>query len=447
MKLFLVLFFSTFTLFGQNIKGIVLDTLSNKPLENVHVYLNNSTNGTITNKKGAFNLKSEIEKSDTLHFSIIGYSTKKLTFSELQSLNNIISLYKKVESLKEVHITANKELQDKLRYKKLASLNVGVHSFASTLIDSKIYVIGGNASKETNAAKKTLDEMGNNPEAKVEDIIKGLQKYSSWDVYKGDLKIYDILNDTWLKSDLKFRKRTNSTISYSNNRLYVLGGKRQSVNGKYDYLDDKIEIYDLQDKTITVDDTNPHQAVNFESFVYNNNIIVMGGSIKIDKKGKKTFTNKSHIYNLETGYWYELKNMLSAKETKGVLINNKIYLVGGFNNEPLSDIESYNISTGQWTKEGDLIYGIKKPALAYNDNLIYIFDNGKLLTYNIITKTLNEYHIGLELINSELYYYNEKLYLLGGYIKSEFSKTPSSKLYSIDLNEFENTRIMNSKSL
>jgi len=49
--------------------------------------------------------------------------------------------------------------------------------------------------------------------------------------------------------------------------------------------------------------------------------------------------------------------------------------------------------------------------------------------------------------SSSLFYYNDKLYLLGGFKENEFTKTPSSNLYSIDLNEFENTAISKSKTL
>ena len=60
---------------------------------------------------------------------------------------------------------------------------------------------------------------------------------------------------------------------------------------------------------------------------------------------------------------------------------------------------------------------------------------------------LDEYLIDLYLKSSELYYFNDKLFILGGFITNEYSKTPSSKLYSIDLNEFEQTRINKSKTL
>ena len=408
MKIFsLILILSTFTSFGQNISGIVLDTI---------------------------------------YFSIIGYIPKSFTLSELKDSNYVIYLSENIEKLKEVTLTSNKKLKSKIHFNKLSSLKGGLHSFGSALIEDKIYVIGGDESYIEDTAKKINLLYGN---LDFEIYLKKLSSNPSpsWENYKGNLQIYDIKTDTWKTSDLKFRKRAYNTINYYNNKIYVLGGTRLSTNRKFEYLDDKIEVFDLKTKSIIIDDTNPHQATNFASFIYDSNIIVMGGSVKLKNNGEKLFTNKSHIYNLESGYWYQLKDMPEAKEVKGVLIKNKIYLIGGFINKPLKDIETYNLTTGKWKKEGELFSGIETPALATHDNVIYIFDDGKIYTYNTETKKLDEYLIDLFFKSSSLYYYNDKLYLLGGFKENEFSKTPSSKLYSININAFEETLISKSKIL
>jgi hypothetical protein len=62
------------------------------------------------------------------------------------------------------------------------------------------------------------------------------------------------------------------------------------------------------------------------------------------------------------------------------------------------------------------------------------------------------YSIELPLKSSEMFYANNKLYLLGGWIKyetsvDEYSIVPSSDLYSIDLNEFHKAVIYDTKTL
>ena len=448
MKYFVIFFFSTYCLFGQTIKGKVIDAETKTPLENVSVYFKNLKKGTTTNRKGFYNLKidSDFYSLDTLTVSIIGYYPQNLVLSELKKNDFTINLYKKTEQLKEITLLTNRKLKKEIRFRKLSSLRRGVHSFDSKLIDDKIYLIGGDGSYLEDTGKKALLEVQNLPKSNFSDLLKRLVLNPTWENYKDDLLVYNITNDDWIKSDLKFRERAYHNTNLINNKLYVIGGKRLSINKKKEYLDDTIEVYNIKNDRIIIDQTNPHQGVNFASFSYNNNLIVMGGSIKMNKNGEKIYTDKSHIYNVESGYWYELKNMISAKEVKGVIIENMIYLFGGFNGSPLTEIETYNITTGDWDNEGELFSGIKNPALAYSDNIIYILGNSKILTYNIITKTLNEYDINLKLEASRMHYYENKLYIIGGYTENEYSRTPSSNLFRIDIDEFETTEVVKSKS-
>jgi N-acetylneuraminic acid mutarotase len=122
-------------------------------------------------------------------------------------------------------------------------------------------------------------------------------------------------------------------------------------------------------------------------------------------------------------------------------------LIGGFNTKPLSTVESFDLLTEKWETEGELFNGLSNPAIAENDNAIYFFENEKIYTYNTNTKQLKEYLISLPMKASKLYFSDNKLYLLGGYIENYYSKYPSPNLFSIDINEFENTKPKRSKFL
>jgi hypothetical protein len=199
--------------------------------------------------------------------------------------------------------------------------------------------------------------------------------------------------------------------------------------------------------TITIDNTNPHQASNFASFTYNGSIITIGGSIKMSENGKKTYTNKVHSYDIKSGYWYELTSMPKAKEVKGVLIKDKIYLIGGSDGNHLSSVESFDLITGTWKTEGELLNSIEHPAMTNNNDTIYFFENEKINTYDINTKVLKEYLVNLPLKASKLYFCDGKLYILGGYLENYYSQYPSASLFSIDISEFENTKPNRVKNL
>lgn len=445
-KILLILFLTPLFSFAQNLKGVVMNKKSNLPIEDVNVTIKRNNTNTLTDEKGRFklSLSTRFQETDSIYFSHIGYFPKKISITELQKNDVIIFLDEKIEPLDNISIAANKQLKLKISFTKLASLQYPLSNFGSILKDNKIYVIGGDASFKTDAWKKVQYEK---VDPTMDDYLRELSFQFSGQSYKGNLLVYDIKTNQWETSKIKFRKRAYHNLNEYNNKIYVLGGKRISANGVFEYLDDKIEVFDIKNQTIAIDNTNPHQASEFASFKYNNNIIVMGGSVKMTEDGTKQYSNKVHSYDINSGYWYELANMPTGKETSGVLIQDKIYLIGGYNSKPLSTMESFDLLTEKWNTEGELFYGICNPAIAQNDTIIYFFENEKIFTYDTNTKQLKEYLISLPMKASKLYFSDNKLYLLGGYVENYYSKFPSSNLFSIDINEFENTKPNRSKFL
>ncbi|MEN8125575.1 MAG: carboxypeptidase-like regulatory domain-containing protein [Bacteroidota bacterium] len=443
------LIFSAINISAQNIKGVVVDRFNNKPIENVNIYFENNKIGTKTDKKGRFKLSLSTKKvnNNSLTFSHISYNTKTILFSEI-SKTDTVYLIKKNRVLDEVQLTKNKDLKKNLNFQKLAILPKNIHSFGSSLINGKIYVIGGDLTSWVDSYKKALNDFDYNElqiNSSLEDFSRNvfLSSQPSFQDFNNELLIYDINANQWNIEDIGLRKRAYHNINYDkeNNEIYILGGIRLSKNRSFEYLDDKIEILDPVTKSIKIDKTNPHQAVNFESFFYKNNLIVLGGSIKMDKNKEKVYTNKIHFYDLKKGLWYRLGDMPKTKETNGVLIGDKIFLFGGYNKKSLTQIESFDLITGKWKIEGDLFTGVSRPAIAKNGDTIYLFENGNIFTYNTITKNLKEYHIGIFLEASKMYFFKNKLFILGGLHQGDFSFEPSKELYSIDLKEFEISQI------
>ena len=431
------------TLYSQEISGFVVSKTTNKPLENVSVYIEQVNTGTTTNDAGAFTITSykKLLKRYQITFSLLGYYQITTTIDNLIE-HPVIKLSEKIESLDKVTIDSKVKKRKSIPFKELASLNTGVHSFDSELIDGKLYVAAGDASFIENPEKEALLYARD-----LAELLKELRPNYSWENYNGTLNVYDFATDSWNVLSKDLSERAYHTTNFHNNIIYVLGGKKISVGGKREYLNNTIELYNIQSDSIIVDLTNPHQAANAASFIFEDNIIIMGGSTKLKNNGKKLYTNTSHIYNITSGYWYKLPNMLKEKEANGVVIDNTIYLIGGHNNRKLSDIESYNISTGKWTPIGTLFEGMNQHAITANKDEIFIFEDEKLIVIDLKAGSVIEYAINLSLKSSNLHYYQEKLYIIGVYIESNFSKTPSKNLYSIDLNDIPKTRIKRFKYL
>ncbi len=450
VRVFFVILFSSFLSFAQTIEGTVLEANTKKPLARVNVYLNTSKKGTVTNANGNFKISVKLAVKDTLFFSYLGYKTNHLTFSEIKRKKITLYLEKDVEKLNEVSVFVEKKLNPKIKFTKLESLQEGLYSFGSVLMNDQIFVIGGDESFKADKGLKTFSDHPELmlPQTKLKDFLEKhrLETSSSRNKYSGQLQVYDTSLKSWKDSKLEFRKRANHNLNYYKGKIYVLGGKFMSTNNRYEYLDNTIEVYDIKNNTVSIDYTNPHQAVDFLSFTYKNHIIVMGGCIKTGKKGK-VYSKKVHLYNLETGLWYELEDMPKGKGLNGVLVNTKIYVTGKFEGNRSLEMKTFDLMTGQWEKEGELAKELNNPAITYNNGSIYLFEYGKLFTYDVNTKELNKYSINLFLEGSTLYTVANKLYILGGFEEDRISKTPSSGFFSIDLDELQNTKIQESKTL
>lgn len=427
--LLLLIIFSSLHGSAQKVGKVVhIDTRS--PIEGVNIYLSPLKGIAVTDTLGQFNIEalSYLNNTDTIYFSCIGYKTKATQLTDLRKNQYIVLLNEKSTLIKEVTINA-RPLQNLLQYTRHAPLpNNGIYSFASCITDSCLFAIGGDYTDikmdKVPTSPSQLDKLHN-------FIIEGYSK----NAYK-----YDIANDQWTKLKLEFLPRAYHSAFYYNDKIYILSGKRLSQNKKLEYLDGTIEIYDTKRNKIIVDKTNPHPAINFASFMYKDNLIVMGGSIKQLSDKKWIYTNKVHLFNLKTGYWYELNRMPESKESKGIIIGNLIYLFGGFKNMPLDNIDSYDIHSGTWKRIGHLPFAVNRPGIVRVDKTVYIFENGRIQTYNLENKTSNVYKIDLQLTGSELFYRDGKLYILGGCrLESYDTREPSSQLYSIDLSEFAKT--------
>ncbi|KAF2331908.1 Kelch repeat-containing protein [Flavobacterium daemonense] len=446
-KLLLVFLLLPLISIAQNQKGIVL-TMNNEPLEDVNIFAKNSKTGTITNKKGEFSLTSfsKLKADEVLEFSHIGYKTEQYSLEYLIKNKFKIYLEESIQKLSEVAISQTVKLKTSLSFNSLSSLRNPIFSFGSFLKDDKIYVSGGDAYFDIDFLKKGRAEKAN---YSLNDYLQDYTSNPTKRHYKKYLSVYDIKTNTWETSKLHLKARGYHSLHYYDNLIYVIGGKRifANSNSSWEYLEDQIEVVDLDKQNIKLDNTNPHQASDFASFTYNDNIIIMGGSIKRSEKDEKTFTNKVHLYNITSGNWYELGPMPTAKETTGILIGEKIYLIGGNDGKPISQIETFDLVTENWQIEGELFSGLERPAVAFHDNIIYFFEDQKMCTYDIKAKLLKEYKIDISLKYGAMYYDNDKLYILGGRFENDYSKIPSSKVFSVDLEEFKNTKVFRTKIL
>ena len=449
----LFLAFAT-TLIGQNkISVTILDGETKAPVSNVNVKVKGSKKGFVSNHEGKFDITSndKLNDSSVLLISHIQYFTEEISVGAIKEHNYIIHLLSSRYLLEEIVLNSKKKKRQAktLVHQKVTTLPIGLSNFDAFVKDDDLTIVGGMILAEVEnwdqiADKDQWIEIGG-PD--FQQILTQTVFSNNWKSYNANVYRFNLENNNWSSDKKKTIKRAFHNVHLVNDKLYIVGGKRLSRSENTEYLENRIEVLNYKDNSVIVDKVNPHKAANFASFLHKNKLIVMGGSIKQKSNGDKEFNNKVHFQDLKTGLWYELGNMPIAKETQGVVINESIYLIGGNNNKPVKNIESYNLKTGKWKKEGELFNGMEQPGLATLNGVVYIYDQGIILTYDTQTKRLNKYKTNLALSAPKILLHKDKLYVIGGIISSNYRKFSSNGVYTIDLKQFVPEKIIDSKLL
>ena len=106
LKLFVLLALYNSNCYSQEkvIIGEIKDIENKTLLQYVNIGISNKGVGTVSNSNGIFSLKvnEKIKENDTVTFLHIGYKTKKIVLTELNSSKNIIELEPEINNLNEI---------------------------------------------------------------------------------------------------------------------------------------------------------------------------------------------------------------------------------------------------------------------------------------------------------------------------------------------------------
>jgi len=262
-----------------------------------------------------------------------------------------------------------------LQFKNLANMSTGRGATASVIVNDHIYISNGYQEKASDA--------------------KYIEKYSITD------NRWSILNSTLLP------KRFANSETY-NNKIYIFNGWGNS----------HLEIVDLATNTIAKGAVNRSYTGNAGSAIHNGKIYVFGGS-GLNGAATTVFSNRFQYYDIASDTWYPLPNMPTAREAKGKIVNDKLYVIGGFNGTPSRLINVYDLNTNRWTDQYTMPVGISGHALAVSGNKIFIvggFNNQTFLAY-FDTTTHKLHQLSSNMIprrHAVAEVYNNKLYIIGG---------------------------------
>lgn len=223
--------------------------------------------------------------------------------------------------------------------------------------------------------------------------------------YTSDVFKYDTINNTW-------NVLTNSTIAKRFGSAEIVGNDLFIFNGfvSNDVYNETLEVVDLTTGTVTNTGLiNPQPAAVAGVTKEGNVIYSFGGNTATG------YSNKLYALDTTTLMVTELASMPIAAETKGEIVNGKLYVIGGYNGNVSDKIYVYDIATNIWTNQYTLPQGLSANATAVVGTDIYVVGDFSDQTFtgyfNTITNTFTETtsnllgrrHAVAEGVNGELY--------------------------------------------
>ncbi|MDT0294815.1 carboxypeptidase-like regulatory domain-containing protein [Mesonia ostreae] len=259
----------------QIVRGFVVDSSTQKPIEGAAVFFDKTTYGTITNKNGFFVLKSREQTKSPLIIRYLGYQPEKI-IDPPQQKNVKFLLKKKEEGLEAVWI--NTKHQKKEKPKKLSdenekyeALSLFKYFFLGTrfhIYDTKIlnedaldYYITEDKLQIIISAKEPLVIENEYLDYKITYFLEGFVLYRKMsEIVSKPVTDYYEYHGTALFKDLqkpgrirkKFRRRRNEM--YYGSRLHFMRALANNELENHGFKTFNIEADSINIQTITKED-------------------------------------------------------------------------------------------------------------------------------------------------------------------------------------------------
>jgi RNA polymerase sigma factor (sigma-70 family) len=246
------------------------------------------------------------------------------------------------------------------KWDKKANMPTARSSLSTSVIDRKIYAIGGTWGPEWASSV---------------------------------VEVYDPIADKWTrKADMPTARSGLSTCAV-NGKIYAIGGwKWDNVNGKGVSFS-TVEEYDPKTNKWTQKTDMPTKRSSFNSFAsaVDGQIYVIGGG------DDNNFLRLVEEYDPIADKWTRKADMPTVRVTTTASVNGKIYAIGGYegNNKPsLSTVEEYDPKTDTWTKKADMPTARTNLSTCTVNGKIYAIGGDIGQKENIATSIVEEYNPG-----------------------------------------------------
>jgi N-acetylneuraminic acid mutarotase len=232
----------------------------------------------------------------------------------------------------------------------LTSMPTSRGDFGITVVEGKIYVIGGtNENNEPLSTVEVYNPLTNEWASKMSMItprsgfataVFNNKIYvfggSTGSGYTGNTEVFDPEANSWEPAASLPTPRAALTAAVVDNCIYVIGGIKYSSVSPY-YVETGInECYDPTVNTWTTKTSLPTGVYGCASAVANNKIYVIGGAKQSTATSSLTLVGNNQVYNVETNQWSIAESLPettmygAAATTEGIVSPQAIYYVGGY---------------------------------------------------------------------------------------------------------------------
>ena len=228
-------------------------------------------------------------------------------------------------------------------WERITELPTKRKSFATAVVDGKIYLIGGS--------------LFENVKLKPGKRLQGPFGLSM-------VEVYDPQTNKWRSVADMPTPRTSARAAVVNSIIYVFGGyngkDNLGVNLNFPVV---VEAYDPATDTWTRKGDMPFSRVEFDLGVVAGKVYLIGGSTGLGA-GHERRTARVDIYDPATNTWAKGGKMPTRRDGMDVeVVSNRIYAIGGLGwpqipNAPgpfLMVIEEYNPIMNQWQQKRDML--------------------------------------------------------------------------------------------
>jgi len=238
-----------------------------------------------------------------------------------------------------------------------------------------------------------------------EDRIFVVNGFGIEQQYTSEVFQYDTSIESWSVLTSSTIPKRFASAEVVGDYLYVFNGQVEGGS-----LNSAVEKINLEDGSIQylADNPKPCRAAGVSK--WNGKIYSFGGYL-----APNSYSSKLYEFDPSNDTWIELTQIPIAGETKGEVIDGKLYVIGGYNGTVSNRIDIYDIASGTWEGPFEMPLGNSAHATAVVGSKIYMvgdfanlilisefdtFDN----TFQYLIGSLNQRrHCAAEGINGTLY--------------------------------------------